>query len=83
MPILRTDQQVMTRDGRAARILSFTERHTSGPYSYPILAEVEHPSEIGSWLKWHFMSDGRWKSNDDANPNDLVPVRGWTPTLDR
>lgn len=76
--MLRNDQPVMTRDGRAARILSFTERHTMGPYHYPILAEVEHPSEVGGWLRWHYMADGRWKSNDDANGNDLVPLRGWS-----
>ncbi len=76
--MLRSDQQVMTRDGRAARILSFTAAHTEGPYHYPILAEVEHPSEIGGWIRWHYMADGRWKSNDPKNPNDLVPVRAWS-----
>lgn len=74
--ILRTDAQVMTRDGRAARVLSFVEPRVEGPYPYPILAEVEHPNEPGAWLRWHFMADGRWKSNDDRNPNDLVPMPG-------
>lgn len=79
MSALRADQPVMTRDGRAARILSFTEQHQEGPYFYPILAEVEHPNEIGAWLRWHYMADGRWKSNDPHNGNDLVPLRGWFP----
>lgn len=78
--ILRTDQRVMTRDGRAARILSFSEKHMEGPYTYPILAEVEHPSELGAWLRWHYLADGRWKSNDVNNGNDLVPLREWSPT---
>lgn len=75
--ILRTDQAVMTRDGRAARILSFTEPHQEGPYPYPILAEVEHPNEVGAWVRWHYMADGRWKSNETDNHNDLVPLRSW------
>jgi hypothetical protein len=75
--MIRTTDQVMTRDGRAARILSFTERHEEGPYNLPILAEVEHPSEVGVWLRWHYMADGRWKSNGDFNdPNDLIAVSG-------
>lgn len=76
---LRNDQPVMTRDGRAARILSFTEKHAEGPYHYPILAEVEHPNEVGTWVRWHYMADGRWKSNDPENGNDLVPLRQWKP----
>ena len=77
--ILRTDQAVMTRDGRAAHILRFDDKHTEGPYAYPIWATVEHPNEIGQWVHWHYMADGRWKSNDPANPNDLIPLRGWKP----
>lgn len=79
--ILRTDQAVMTRDGRAARILSFTEAHSEGPYAYPVLAEVEHPNETGAWLRWHYMADGRWKSNDPENDNDLVPLRDFRAAL--
>ena len=76
---LRIDQPVMTRDGRAARVLTFTSDHTEGPYPFPVVAEVEHPNEVGSWLRWHYMANGQWKSNDPANPNDLIPLREWTP----
>ena len=72
--ILRNDAKVMTRDGRAAHILSMTSTHVEGPYHYPILAEVEHPNEPGQWLRWHYLADGRWKSNDNANNNDLIPI---------
>lgn len=77
--IIRTDAHVMTRDGRAARIVSMTETHQMGPYLYPIRAEVEHPSEPGQWVTWHYMADGRWKSNDPENHNDLVAYQPWTP----
>lgn len=78
--LLRKDDAVMTRDGRDARLLSVTEQHMEGPYPYPILAEVEHPNEPGNWLRWHYLADGRWKSNDPANGNDLIPYRPWEPT---
>ena len=57
--MIRLDHEVMTRDGRAARILSRTETHVMGPYHYPLLAEVEHPNEPGGWVRWHYMADGR------------------------
>ena len=59
-----------TRDGRAARITSITY----GDTSYPICAKVEHPNEPGRWVEWNYMADGRWKSNDNNNPNDLVNI---------
>ena len=78
--MIRLDAQVMTRDGRAATIISRTERHVMGPYEYPILAEVEHPNDPMQTVLWHYMADGRWKSNDPCNPNDLIPYQPWTPS---
>ena len=63
---------VQTRDGRAAYIEASDEQHREGPYCYPIRARVEHPNEPGKWVLWHYMPDGRWKSNDPQNGNDLV-----------
>ncbi len=64
-----------TRDGRAVRLLSANSPQQMGPYTYPILAEVEHPNSPGEWVRWHFLRCGHWKSNDDQNNNDLVNVR--------
>lgn len=77
--MMRTDAQVMTRDGRKATILSRTERRVMGPYEYPILAEVEHPNDPEKMVLWHYLANGRWKSNDDSNPNDLISYRPWSP----
>ena len=66
---------VATRDGRAAVVLSTTSTHTMGPYAYPIQAKVEHPNEPTGWVAWHYLPDGRWKSNEDENNNDLINVR--------
>ena len=68
-------QPLRTRDGRAAVLLSDNDPQTMGPYVYPIKAKVEHPNEPGEWVEWHYLPDGRWKSNDSENPNDLVNVR--------
>lgn len=79
MQIIGLHHQVVTRDGRQARILSMTEKNQMGPYLYPILAEVEHPNEPGEWVAWHYMANGQWKSNDPENHNDLIPFVGWKP----
>jgi len=63
---------VCTRDGRAAFIEGSNRSHFEGSYRYPILARVEHPNEHKQWVRWHYMLDGRWKSNDPENGNDLV-----------
>ena len=61
-----------TRDGRAAIVLSTTDERKMGGYAYPIRAKVEHPNEPGEWVEWGYMPNGRWKSNDPENNNDLV-----------
>lgn len=66
---------IRTRDGRAVRLISTTDTHKMGPYNYPLRAEVERPNDPGGWTAWHYMRDGRWKSNDPCNGNDLVNVR--------
>jgi hypothetical protein len=68
-------QPLRTRDGRAVRLLSDAAPQQMGPYTYPILAEVEHPNKPGAWVRWHYLRCGHWKSNDDCNSNDLVNVR--------
>lgn len=66
---------ICTRDLRAARIIGADSAHMMGPYRYPIVAEVEHPNEPGQWVRWNYMSNGQWKSNDHENNNDLVNVQ--------
>lgn len=69
---------VRTRDGRKATILSKDERRMEGGgYVYTIRARVEHPNEPGKTVCWNYLPDGRWKSNEDSNPNDLVNERIW------
>jgi hypothetical protein len=63
---------VRTRDGRAAVIEALDDPHMMGPYHYPIVASVQHPNDPGQWVRWHYMLNGRWKSNDQENGNDLV-----------
>lgn len=63
---------VRTRDGRAARVLRTDCDHAEGPYRYPVLAEVEHPNKRNAWVRWHYLTNGWWKSNDPENGNDLV-----------
>ena len=70
--MINPELQVMTRDGRVATILSVSEKTKMGGYTYPILAEVEHPNKAGELVRWHFMANGQWKSNDSCNNNDLV-----------
>lgn len=70
--MINPEIQVMTRDGRSAKIISVNESNEMGGYSYPILAEVEHPNEAGELVRWHFMANGQWKSNDSCNNNDLI-----------
>ena len=69
---------VRTRDGRTARILA-TDQTVSegGGYVYPIRAEVEHPNKPGARVQWNYLANGRWKSNDAHNRNDLVNERPW------
>lgn len=69
---LKSTDKVQTRDGRAAVILSTRNNRTEGGYSYPIRARVEHPNESGKWVEWSYMDDGRWKSNEPENGNDLI-----------
>lgn len=61
-----------TRDGRAARVLGTDASRVVGGYAYPIVAEVEHPNKRGEWVRWSYMRDGGWKSNEPNNRNDLV-----------
>lgn len=70
--MINPELQVMTRDGRPARIIATNETNEMGGYSYPILAEVEHPNHTGQFIRWHFMGNGQWKSNDSCNNNDLI-----------
>lgn len=70
--MINPEIQVMTRDGRSAKIISVNETSKMGGYEYPILAEVEHPNEAGEIVRWHFMANGQWKSNDSCNNNDLI-----------
>lgn len=77
--MIRLDAHVMTRDGRAATIISRTESHVMGPYEYPILAEIENPNDPSQKVRWHYMADGRWKSNENNNHNDLIAYQPWTP----
>lgn len=69
---------VRTRDGRKARILR-TDQTVSegGGYIYPIRAAVEHPNDPKQFVEWNYLADGRWKSNDPRNHNDLVNERIW------
>lgn len=69
---------VRTRDGRNARIIATDQTVTEGGgYVYPIRAEVAHPNERGKKVRWNYLADGRWKSNDSRNHNDLVNERPW------
>ena len=70
--MINPELQVMTRNGRSARIVATGETNKMGGYSYPILAEVEHPNEPGQFVRWHYMPNGQWKSNDSCNNNDLI-----------
>lgn len=70
--MIKPGLQVMTRDGRDARIVSIDEGPKMGGYRYPILAEVEHPNNKGEFVLWHYMANGQWRSNDACNGNDLV-----------
>ena len=73
--LIDVTQPLRTRDGRAVRLISADTPQQMGPYTYPILAEVEHPNKPGRWVRWHYLRCGHWKSNDDQNDNDLVNVR--------
>lgn len=74
---------VRTRDGRKAEIIRADQTVSEGGgYVYPIRAKVEHPNKPGEWVEWNYLADGRWKSNDCKNPNDLINVRIWHRWLD-
>ncbi len=68
-------EPIRTRDGRAARLMPKEHPQRMGPYTYPLVAEVEHPNKAGAWVRWHYLRCGHWKSNDACNGNDLVNVR--------
>lgn len=69
---------VCTRDGRKARILRTNQVYSEGGgYNYPIRAEVQHPSDLGKMIQWNYLEDGRWKSNDPCNHNDLINEMPW------
>lgn len=75
--MLDTTKPVRTRDGRKASILVTDQNVTEGGgYRYPIRARVEHPCGDGV-IEWNYMADGRWKSNETHNHNDLVNERFW------
>lgn len=75
---LDTNRPVRTRDGRKARIIATNQTVSEGGgYVYPIRAQVEHPNEPGSFVEWNYLADGRWKSNDHHNHNDLVNESVW------
>lgn len=71
---LNVASPIATRDGRAAVIERIDSNQTVGSYAYPVVARVEHPNEPGEWVRWNYMADGRWKSNDPGNHNDLVNI---------
>jgi hypothetical protein len=78
MSLLDVTKPVRTRDGRKARIIATDQTVTEGGgYIYPIRAEVEHPNERGKFVRWNYLADGRWKSNERRNHNDLVNERPW------
>jgi hypothetical protein len=62
----------MTRDGREAYVTSTKQEKIIGGYEYPIRAKVKHPNIPGEWVEWAYLPDGRWKSNESENNNDLV-----------
>ena len=61
-----------TRDGRRARLVETGRFMKEGGYSYPVRAKVQHPNDRSKWVEWNYMANGRWKSNDPLNNNDLV-----------
>lgn len=75
---------VRTRDGRKARVLA-TDQTVSegGGYVYPIRAEVTHPNKPDEVVEWNYLADGRWKSNDHCNGNDLINEMPWHGWLDQ
>lgn len=76
--MLDTNKPVQTRDGRKAKILKTDQAISEGGgYIYPIRAKVEHPNDPGKWVEWNYLADGRWKSNETHNNNDLVNYRPW------
>lgn len=70
--MINPELQVMTRDGRQAKIVAVDASHDMGGYQYPIVAEVDHPNDPGALVLWHYMANGQWKSNDSCNNNDLI-----------
>lgn len=66
---------IATRDGRVAILERTDGSLVAGGYRYPVVARVEHPNEPGEWVRHAYMADGRWKSNDPCNGNDLVNIR--------
>ncbi len=74
---------VRTRDGRKAEIIATNQTVSEGGgYVYPIRARVEHPNHPGEWVSWNYLADGRWKSNEAKNHNDLVNAGIWHRWLD-
>lgn len=69
---------VRTRDGRKATIIATDQTVTEGGGSiYPIRARVEHPNDPRKTVEWNYLANGRWKSNDMNNHNDLVNESFW------
>jgi hypothetical protein len=66
------EKPCQTRDGRAAHVICKDRVSGFGGYQYPIRARVEHPNNADMWVVWSYLSDGRWKSNEASNNNDLV-----------
>ena len=78
MSELDVTKPVRTRDGRKARIIAADQTVSEGGgYVYPIRAEVEHPNDPKKVIRWNYLADGRFKSNEDRNPNDLINERPW------
>jgi hypothetical protein len=69
---LDINRPLRTRDGRRARYIANDRPTVMGGYAYPLRVSVEHPNEPGAWTEWDYMLDGRWKSNDPDNHNDLI-----------
>ena len=70
--MLDISKPCQTRDGRIALILETERAGGFGGYQYPIRAKVEHPNNHGEWVEWSYLRDGRWKSNEAENNNDLL-----------
>ena len=76
MASLNTEAPIITRDGRPAYIVATGQTVSEGGgYVYPIRAAVVYPNEPGSSIEWNYLADGRWKSNEHSNHNDIINYR--------